>query len=158
MHQQIELAMRVAEFYSPISFLRVLLKVNRTRPFVVIQMKKNDFRDFNSSSKMLHFSEVPYKKVFQLKFAKSNLYMIEYKTSHGESEYKSAFIGQKKSTRRGNKNGKYPIEVIKHTPLSTKILSSRKQKNETTFSRLRSSDLASALHRHGHPHEVVLDD
>ena len=29
MHQQIEVAMRVAEFYSPISFLRVLLKVNR---------------------------------------------------------------------------------------------------------------------------------
>ena len=46
MHQQIEVAMRVAEFYSPISFLRVLLKVNRIRPYHVIQMKKNDFKDY----------------------------------------------------------------------------------------------------------------
>ena len=46
MHQQIEVAMRVAEFYSPISFLRVLLKVNRIRPYHVIQMKKNDLKDY----------------------------------------------------------------------------------------------------------------
>lgn len=42
MHQQIELAMRVAEFYSLLSFLRLLLKVNIICPFVFIQMQKNE--------------------------------------------------------------------------------------------------------------------
>ena len=33
MHQEIEVAMRVTEFYSPLSFLRILLKVNRNCPY-----------------------------------------------------------------------------------------------------------------------------
>ena len=65
MHQQIELAMRVCEFYSPLSFLRMLLKVNRNRPYCVIQMKGEDLKDFQRSSKLLRFSDVPYMKVFQ---------------------------------------------------------------------------------------------
>ena len=144
MHQQIELAMRVAEFFSPISFLRVLLRVNRTRPFVVIQMQKNYFKDFNSSSKMLHFSEVPYTKVFQLKFSKVDLHKIEYKTSHAQADYLSAFIGKKKGTRR-SKNGKHPIEVMEQTSAETKILFSRKQKSEKQLSKEKMDDLRSML-------------
>ena len=53
MQKQIEDAMQVSKFYSPISFLRMLLKVNRKKPYQVIQMNKNDFKDFHSSSKML---------------------------------------------------------------------------------------------------------
>lgn len=33
MHQEIELAMRVTEFYPPLSFLRVLLKMNTKFPY-----------------------------------------------------------------------------------------------------------------------------
>ena len=46
MHKQIEDDMRVAEFYSPISFLRVLIKVNRKKPYRVIQMGQLDFKDY----------------------------------------------------------------------------------------------------------------
>ena len=84
-HQQTEAAMRVAEFYSPVSFLRLLLKVIRNNPFRVIQMSKDDFKDYQNSSKMLKFCNVPYTQVFQLRFSKSELYTIEYKLSHGDA-------------------------------------------------------------------------
>ena len=71
MHQQIEAAIRVAEFYSPVSFLRLLLKVNRNNPFRVIQMSKDDFKYYQNSSKMLKFCNVPYTQVFQLRFSKN---------------------------------------------------------------------------------------
>ena len=77
MHQEIEVAMRVTEFYSPLSFPRILLKVNRNRPYRVIQMKSENFKDFQNSSKMLQFSNVPYAKVFQLKFRKDDLHTVE---------------------------------------------------------------------------------
>lgn len=60
MRKEIEDAMWIAEFYFPVSFLRLLLKVNGNQPYRVIQMGKNDFRDFMNSSKMLHFNCIPY--------------------------------------------------------------------------------------------------
>lgn len=48
MHSNIEKAMARAEFFSPLSFVRVLLKANRNNPYTVIQMKREDFKDFQS--------------------------------------------------------------------------------------------------------------
>ena len=45
MHSQIERSMHVAEFYSPISFISVLLKANRHNPFKVIKMSRTDFKN-----------------------------------------------------------------------------------------------------------------
>ena len=45
--------MQASGSYLSIPFLRMLLKVNRKKPYRVIQMNKNDFKDFHSSSKML---------------------------------------------------------------------------------------------------------
>ena len=98
MYQQIEVAMRVAEFYSPVPFLRLLLKVNRNNPFRVIQMSKDDFKDYQNSSKMLTFCNVPYTQVFQLRFLKSELYTIEYKLSHGDAEFQRTSIGKTRSS------------------------------------------------------------
>lgn len=83
MHQHNEVRIRFAEFYSPISFLRVLLKVTRSHPYCVIQMKKDDFKDYRNSSKMLQFANVPYTNVFQLRFLKNDLRTVEY-NSHEE--------------------------------------------------------------------------
>lgn len=109
MHKQIEDAMRVAEFYSPISFLRVLLKVNRNQPYRVIQMPKKDFMDFMNASKLLKYNMVPYSKVFQLSFTKADLHCISYKLSHGEQAFQAANISntntrkiRKKKQRQSN--------------------------------------------------------
>ena len=67
MYKQIEDAMHVAEFYSPISFLRVLIEVNRKKPYRVIQMGQSDFKDYMNASKLLQFSLIPYTKVYQWK-------------------------------------------------------------------------------------------
>ena len=77
MHQENEVAMRLTNLYSTLSFLRILLKVNRNRPYRVIQMKSEDFKDFQTSSKMLQFSNVQFTKVFQLKFCKDDLHTIK---------------------------------------------------------------------------------
>ena len=40
-------------------------------------MNKNDFKYFHSSSKMLQFCKVPYTKVFQIRFCKEDLHIID---------------------------------------------------------------------------------
>ena len=145
MHQQIEVAMRVAEFYPSISFLRVLLKVNRIWTYHVIQMKKNDFKDYNSSSRMLPFFKVPYTKIFQLRFTKHNLHIAEYKIYHGQADLQQAFIGKKLCNRRSI-NGKHAIQAMESKPKSeVKIVSSRKQKSEKKLAKNKTDDLRSML-------------
>ena len=123
MHKQIEDAMRVAEFYSPVLFLRLLLNVNRNTPYRVIQLNKVDFKDYQSSSKMQMFSRVPYTKVCQLKFDKENLHIIEYKQSHSDENLTTVNIGheKKKSTHAVRKQG------------STSLLFSRTRKNRSRY-------------------------
>ena len=62
-HYQIEKALRASEFWSPISFMRIHLAVNRKKPLNIIQMKTMHFKDFHKSSKHLHFN-----KYLSLKF------------------------------------------------------------------------------------------
>ena len=66
MYREIKNAMQVSEFYSSISFLRILLKVNRNQPYCVIQMKKEDYMDYQNSEKMLRFNLILYSKIEQL--------------------------------------------------------------------------------------------
>ena len=142
MHQQIEVAMRVAEFYSPISFLRLLMKVNRKRPYRVIQMKNDNFKDFQNSSKMLKFSEVPYTKVFQLRFSKDDLHKIGYKSSHSDTDFKIACIGKKgRQSRKSVETN--PVKVVQ---TDGSILKSRKQRNNSKpLAEAKMADLRSML-------------
>ena len=64
--------MRVAECYSLVPFLRLLLKVNPNHPHRVIQMEKDDFGYFMDSSKILHFNRIPYSKKNHLIFDTSS--------------------------------------------------------------------------------------
>ena len=81
MHSQIEKAMALSEFYSPVSFLRLLLKVNRNNPYRVIQMRESDFFDFHACSKMFKYKQVPFSEVCQLGFDQCP-YKLSYKKSH----------------------------------------------------------------------------
>ena len=122
--QEIEVTLGVTEFYSQLSFLRILLNVNRNRPYCVIQMKSEGFKDFLNSSKMLQFSNVPDTKVFQLKFCKDDLYTVEYKLSHSNTDFHQVSI-----YRYQVSNNIHPVQVIQSIPgTDIKILISRKQK------------------------------
>ena len=65
MQKQIEDAMRDDEFCSPLSFLHF---------YPVIQVSGNDFMNLWI---MLPFNVLPHSKVFQLRFTKSNLHVID---------------------------------------------------------------------------------
>lgn len=62
-HSQIEKAFSTSEYYSPVSMVRILLKVNKKNLFRVIQMMSQDFLDFAESSKDLNFVKIPFTKV-----------------------------------------------------------------------------------------------
>ena len=127
--QEIEVTLRVTEFYSQLSFLRILLKVNRNCPYCVIQMKSEGFKDFLNSLKMLQFSNVPDNKVFQLKFCKDDLYTVEYKLSHSNTNFHQVSIGTKSRQSDRSSNNIHPVQVIQSIPgTDIKILISRKQK------------------------------
>ena len=147
MHKQIEDAMKVAEFYSPVSFLRLLLNVNRNIPYRVIQLNKVDFKDYQSSSKMRMFSRVPYTKVCQLKFDKENLHIIEYKQSHSDENFTTVNIGheKKKSIRAVKKQGVNITTIESNEKKSIKILTSRCQKCDKQLSTAKIEDIRSML-------------
>ena len=68
MHKKIDDAMKVREFYFPLSFLRVLLQTDRKNPYHVIQMQEHHFKDYKNCSKMLKYNKVKFFQVQQLRF------------------------------------------------------------------------------------------
>ena len=147
MHKQIETAMQVSEFYSPVSFLRMLLKVNRHKPYQVIQMQKTDFKEYSNTARLLLYSKVPYTKVSQLKFTKSDLHTIQFKVSHSSSSFQSVYIGRRKTTRNKPQTGLLPVEIMNEESLNNevKIVQSRKQKTGKELVQAKKDDLKSML-------------
>ena len=147
MHQDIEVAMRVTESSSTLSFLRIVLKVNRNRPYYVIQMRSEEFKDFQNSSKMLQFSNVPYAKLFQLKFCMDDLHTVEYKLSHSNTNFHQVSIGNKSRQSRYSSSNIQPMQVIKNMPgTDIKILISRRQKCNKKLFQAKINYLKSILH------------
>lgn len=91
-HSQIERHMAKIEFFSPVSFLRELKVVNKRNPLTVLQMKDDDFFNYEECSSKLKYSKVPFTKVSVLKFTSNNLYEVSYKISHICDEYQQAVI------------------------------------------------------------------
>lgn len=83
-HSQIEKAMNVSEFYSPLGLIRILKSLNRNHPVRVLQMNEKDFFDFASSSKHLNFKLVPFFQVSTISFCQT-LHEVTYSTSFLES-------------------------------------------------------------------------
>lgn len=62
-HSSIERLLSRSEYFSPVSLLRLLLRVNKRKPYIITQMQPKDFLDFHSYSLQLNYKEVPYSKV-----------------------------------------------------------------------------------------------
>ena len=58
-------------------------------------MKSEDFKDFQNSSKMLRFCNVPCTQVFQLKFCNDDLHTVKYKLSHSNTDFHQVSIEKK---------------------------------------------------------------
>ena len=86
MHSNIERAMHVAEFYSPASFLRVLLNCHRQRPYKIMQMQKGNFKTFSSCSSQFDFKKIPFSKVVEVRFSREYS-KVKYKTCRTADSY-----------------------------------------------------------------------
>lgn len=83
-HSCIDRVLSKAEYYSPISLIRLLLKVNRKKPYRIIQLQEKAFKNFQECAGLFTYSTVPFTKVTFLKFSKC-YYEIAYKTSHTDT-------------------------------------------------------------------------
>ncbi|XP_028658548.2 uncharacterized protein LOC114652351 [Erpetoichthys calabaricus] len=132
MHSQIEQAMEVAEFYSPLSFIRLLLKAKRRQPFKVLQMRKEDFKDFQTPSKLYAYQKIPFSQVVSLKITQGLPYDVQYRTAWMQAAYHTVNIRTRIPQKAESKN----------TFPSVKALT-RKQINE--LSKEKKKDLQSML-------------
>lgn len=80
-HSNIDNAMRTSEFFSPLSFLKLLKRVNdKKKPYNIINV--NTVADFATCTKLLDLAKIPFSQVTSLKFTQC-YFTIMYKTSHG---------------------------------------------------------------------------
>ena len=63
MHSKMENAMSVAEFFSPVSYLNVLLNSHRQKPYNVTQTQDRHFKEYSHISGNFDYSVVPFSKV-----------------------------------------------------------------------------------------------
>lgn len=115
-HSAIERSLRKSEYFSPLSLLRVLLKVNTRKPYIILQMKEQDFLDFSWYSSKLNYSAVPFSKVVSLQFTKS-FHEIGFRTSFNDHEYKIISLRQR--------------TVRKHVTAETEEIPTLIKKNDT---------------------------
>lgn len=103
-HSQIEKCLSVNEYFSPIGLLRILKNVNRKNPFVIIQMKSSDFRNFSKYTKTcFDYKHVPFSslKILNLKKVEHEL---EYSLDYKSESLKSVSIRKQAVKLRRNKN------------------------------------------------------
>ncbi|GBO11939.1 hypothetical protein AVEN_216931-1 [Araneus ventricosus] len=84
-HSNVEKAMNKTDFYSPIALIRILKQVNPRQQYRVIQMRPDDFKDFQETAKLLNYKIVPFASAAILKFSRT-LHTMNLKTSHDKIE------------------------------------------------------------------------
>lgn len=91
-HSQIERSMKNLDVWSPLSFVRVLLQVNRKKPFRVLQLTQKYFKNYHKISKYFKYNSIPFTSIAQLLFRKIELFIIGIKTCHGFKEFQNINI------------------------------------------------------------------
>lgn len=137
-HSQIETYMKKAEFFSPLGFIRNLKSVNKKHPYVIIQMKDMDFKNYEECTTHFDYKKVPFAKVVSLKFTQE-LNIVQYKTSHVEKGYTPAIILNENArrgsirTRGGRRNSNPTIRTnIQVTPALQLIPKPLQEKKEVS--------------------------
>lgn len=111
-HSVIERVVNKAEYYSPLSLLRLLLKVNSRKPYKVLQMRPSDFFDYQTmASNCYDYSKVPFTKTASLQFKRSCL-TVGMKESHEDKEFKVIDIKKSTRTRKDSQHQIYPNPKI----------------------------------------------
>ena len=86
-HSQIEHKMRTNVVYSPVNLIRVLSNVNSKHPLVIIQMTKEKFFNFQVQSRYMNFTSVPFSKMKEIIYQKTDNFTLKFRTSFTNSDY-----------------------------------------------------------------------
>jgi hypothetical protein len=122
-HSHIEKKLKVSDIYSPLSLMRTL-KTVRQHKMTVIQLKENDFIDYQSVAATFWFKSVPFLKVKALRYVSGVLYHVFFKTSF-DSEFVEVSI-IRKTTRSSENISSLPVPK----QLTTKpVMSAEKKKD-----------------------------
>lgn len=97
-HSCIERVLKKMEYYSPLSLLRILLKVNTKKPYKIIQLKEVDFKDYKASASLYNYKSVPFSQVVALKFTQSQ-FEVKYKINHAMENWEKVSIRDSRPTR-----------------------------------------------------------
>lgn len=134
-HSKIERGLSSTEIYSPVSLMRLLMKLSTKRsPLQFIQMKKEDFKNYQAVSSKYKFSDVPYTKVKQLQYKCNNIMYVDYRCNFNDN-YTSVRINRNKSPRlaKGSTTALSPGQLVfpERAPIlnSKVILTSEKLKD-----------------------------
>ncbi|CAH1998705.1 unnamed protein product [Acanthoscelides obtectus] len=145
-HSAIERTLRKSEYSSPISLIRILLSVNSKKPYNILQMREQDFFDFNYYSVKMNYKSVPFSKVVALEFNKS-FYEIRYRLSFSEAEYRSLNLRQRIGRRQSHvtaergdilfpeilRKNDYAVVLAQHKVDAIKSMFKWMPKNDVTF-------------------------
>lgn len=99
-HSCIERVLNKTEYFSPLSLMRLLLKVNHKKPYCIIQLKPENFKDFKTCATVLDYKKVPYSKVTSLTFSQS-FFELGYKISHTQVNWTNVVLRSANVTRAG---------------------------------------------------------
>ncbi|XP_072398779.1 uncharacterized protein [Diabrotica undecimpunctata] len=97
-HSCIEQVLKRSEYYSPVSLLRILLKVNSKKPYKILQLKNNDFKDYKTCAATYNYKSIPFSQVVALKFTQS-VFEVKYKISYLHENWEEVVIRDSRPTR-----------------------------------------------------------
>ena len=103
LHSQIEAVCRHSEIYSPVGLLRMLKKVNRSKPLKIIQIKSQDFKDFASIARQGKYDRVPFTQVKALLYKQVEPKVLDYKTQFSD-KWVTKNVVERQLTRSNVKN------------------------------------------------------
>lgn len=113
-HSVIERHIRHLDIYSPLSLIKVLLKIPQGKlKLRILQMKARDFYNFAIKLGNLDHSKVPYTKIKHIVYNKKNVFNLEFKLSFDDAHFNSVdIVKEYKNRTQQNQNvrsAKFPV-------------------------------------------------
>ena len=88
----------MAEFFSPVSLLKVRLRARPFKPLVVMEMQPDIFKDFQSRAVALRYSAISFSEIAAIQLKKEST--VEYMTSFSNQECSEVDVKAIAQTRK----------------------------------------------------------
>jgi len=129
----IEKTLRNAQYFSLSSIERLISISNRKNSYQIIELKKQDFKDFDLCSKIYNYKLIPFTKVFQLKFTR-NLFEVQYRTCLDTNFIVINIRNFERKSRNAKKSNEIPFPTPKINNKFVTISNDKKRDIESMIS------------------------